>query len=214
MPEPAKIVGDLYVFQRTPITSIDVRDQRATTDEERATWANEPGWARARRARVARISAGRTAYNAGQWATITWRSKVQEVKKHHERELRPGRADAEAARRQLSHHGADPRARRCDRQGSEDSGGAQALLPPMGISSRPFHDEYLPAFNLPHVHSGGYGTARGVRNPTSAWRRSTARGVEYPLLDVLIYATGFQWMGTSTFNMVTGRGGRTQAIGA
>jgi cyclohexanone monooxygenase len=33
-------------------------------------------------------------------------------------------------------------------------------------------------------------------------------GVEYPL-DVLIYATGFQWMGTSTFNMVTGRGGRT-----
>jgi hypothetical protein len=26
---------------------------------------------------------------------------------------------------------------------------------------------------------------------------------------VLIYATGFQWMGTSTFNMVTGRGSRT-----
>src|SRR5581483_930162 len=33
-------------------------------------------------------------------------------------------------------------------------------------------------------------------------------GVEYPL-DVLIYATGFQWMGTSTFNRITGRGGRT-----
>ncbi len=33
-------------------------------------------------------------------------------------------------------------------------------------------------------------------------------GVEYPL-DVLIYATGFQWMATSTFNMITGRGGRT-----
>ena len=30
-------------------------------------------------------------------------------------------------------------------------------------------------------------------------------GVEYPL-DVLIYATGFQWMATSTFNMITGRG--------
>ena len=29
-------------------------------------------------------------------------------------------------------------------------------------------------------------------------------GVEYPL-DVLIYATGFQWMATSTFNMITGR---------
>jgi cation diffusion facilitator CzcD-associated flavoprotein CzcO len=33
-------------------------------------------------------------------------------------------------------------------------------------------------------------------------------GVEYPL-DVLIYATGFQWMATATFNMITGRGGRT-----
>jgi cyclohexanone monooxygenase len=33
-------------------------------------------------------------------------------------------------------------------------------------------------------------------------------GVEYPL-DVLIYATGFQWMATSTFNMVVGRGGQT-----
>ena len=33
-------------------------------------------------------------------------------------------------------------------------------------------------------------------------------GVEYPL-DVLIYATGFQWMATSTFNMIVGRGGRT-----
>ena len=30
-------------------------------------------------------------------------------------------------------------------------------------------------------------------------------GVEYPL-DVLIFATGFQWMATSTFNMITGRG--------
>ena len=33
-------------------------------------------------------------------------------------------------------------------------------------------------------------------------------GKEYPL-DVLIYATGFQWMATSTFNMITGRGGQT-----
>jgi cation diffusion facilitator CzcD-associated flavoprotein CzcO len=32
--------------------------------------------------------------------------------------------------------------------------------------------------------------------------------VEYPV-DVLIYATGFQWMATSTFNMITGRDGRT-----
>ncbi|MFM7120541.1 MAG: flavin-containing monooxygenase, partial [Gammaproteobacteria bacterium] len=63
IPELAKVVSELYVFQRTP-SSVDVRDQRATTDEERATWADEPGWARARRARFAKISAGRSAIQA------------------------------------------------------------------------------------------------------------------------------------------------------
>ena len=49
-----RLSSELYVFQRTP-SSIDVRDQRATTDEERATWAQRarmgPGTARALRAR-------------------------------------------------------------------------------------------------------------------------------------------------------------------
>src|SRR5436190_11753091 len=57
IPELAKIAKELYVFQRTPST-IDVRDQRATTPEEVEQWQNEPGWARARRARFAKISAG------------------------------------------------------------------------------------------------------------------------------------------------------------
>ncbi len=64
IPELAKIVGQLYVFQRTP-SSIDMRDQRATTDEERATWANEPGWARARRAAL-REDLGRSHRHPGQ----------------------------------------------------------------------------------------------------------------------------------------------------
>src|SRR6201747_1551143 len=63
IPEIAKIVKQLYVFQRTPST-IDVRDQRMTTQQEIDTWSNEPGWARARRERLARISSGRTALKA------------------------------------------------------------------------------------------------------------------------------------------------------
>jgi cation diffusion facilitator CzcD-associated flavoprotein CzcO len=63
IPEIAKVVKSLHVFQRTP-SSVDVRDQRATTDAEREAWADEPGWARARRARFAKISAGRTAMQA------------------------------------------------------------------------------------------------------------------------------------------------------
>jgi len=54
IPEIAKVVKSLHVFQRTPST-IDVRDQRATTPEKIETWSKEPGWARARRERLARI---------------------------------------------------------------------------------------------------------------------------------------------------------------
>ncbi|MDP6377585.1 MAG: NAD(P)/FAD-dependent oxidoreductase [Pseudomonadales bacterium] len=46
--EIAKVVKELYVFQRTP-SSIDVRDQGETTQEEIDAWAHEPGWAKARR---------------------------------------------------------------------------------------------------------------------------------------------------------------------
>ena len=47
------------------------------------------------------------------------------------------------------------------------------------------------------------------RGVTEINRRGVVHdGVEYPL-DVLIYATGFSWMATSTFNMVIGRGGRS-----
>jgi cyclohexanone monooxygenase len=84
---------------------------------------------------------------------------------------------------------------------------AAALKPyyPYGCKRPTFHDEFLPTFNLPHVtlvDTAPLGVskinAKGVVHD----------GVEYPL-DVLIYATGFQWMATSTFNMIIGRGGQT-----
>src|SRR3984957_18335402 len=51
IPEIAKVAKELYVFQRTPST-IDVRDQRTTTQEEIDAWQQEPGWAKARRERL------------------------------------------------------------------------------------------------------------------------------------------------------------------
>tara|TARA_B100001996_G_scaffold325745_1_gene271774 strand:- start:1355 stop:2098 length:744 start_codon:yes stop_codon:yes gene_type:complete len=89
----------------------------------------------------------------------------------------------------------------------EDPKTAEALKPyyPYGCKRPTFHDEYLPTFNLPHVHL--VDTApMGVTNINQ--NGVVHEGEEYPL-DVLIYATGFQWMATSTFNMVTGRGGQT-----
>ena len=202
IPELAKVAGELFVFQRTP-SSIDVRDQRATTDEERAAWAAEPGWARARRARFARISAGRTAMKAND-DYLSGKIADFKERKTHERQLTPQEFIAkqldsnfrimEQIRGRVDAIVKDPKT-------------AAALKPyyPYGCKRPTFHDEYLPTFNLPHVHLVDTAPA-GVKQINA--RGVVHDGVEYPL-DVLIYATGFQWMAASTFNMITGRGGVT-----
>jgi cation diffusion facilitator CzcD-associated flavoprotein CzcO len=202
IPELAKIVKELYVFQRTPST-IDVRDQRATTQEEIEAWAKEPGWAKARRARFAKISAGRTAIQANDDYLA---GKVADFKerKEHERRLTPEelvgkQLDAnfrimEQIRARVDAIVKDPKT-------------AEALKPyyPYGCKRPTFHDEYLPTFNRPNVtlvDTAPLGVSHINENGV------VHDGKEYPL-DVLIYATGFQWMATSTFNMVVGRGGRS-----
>ncbi len=202
IPELAKVVKELYVFQRTPST-VDVRNQRETTQEERETWAREPGWARARRARFARISSGRTAilgnddYLAGRVADFKER-------KVHEKPLSP----EELMQKQLNTNFRimEQIRARVD-EIVEDPVTAAALKPyyPYGCKRPTFHDEYLPTFNLPHVHLVDTAPT-GVRAINE--RGVVHDGVEYPL-EVLVYATGFQWMATSTFNTVKGRGGRS-----
>ncbi len=202
IPELARVAGELFVFQRTPST-IDVRDQRATTDDERETWANEPGWARARRARFGRISGGRTAMKANDDYLA---GKVPDFKerKQYERELTV--EELVAKQLETNFRIMEQIRARVDAI-VKDPKTAQALKPfyPYGCKRPTFHDEFLPAFNLPHVHL--VDTApMGVKEINE--RGVVHDGVEYPL-DVLIYATGFQWMATSTFNMITGRDGRT-----
>ncbi len=202
IPEIAKAVKELYVFQRTP-SSIDVRDQRATTDEEIETWKNEPGWARARRARFSKISAGRTAIKAND-DYLAGRVPDFKERKEHERELTPEEminAQLESNFRIMEQIRA-----RVDAI-VEDKKTAEALKPyyPYGCKRPTFHDEYLPTFNLPHVHLVDTAPI-GVQEINE--RGVVHDGVEYPL-DVLIYATGFQWMATSTFNMIRGRDGVT-----
>ena len=200
IPELAKVAGELFVFQRTP-SSIDVRDQRATTDEERAAWAGEPGWARARRARFARISAGRTAMKAND-DYLSGKQDDFKVRKTYERAL----SMEEFVAKQL-----DSNFRLMEQIRArvdaivKDPATAAALKPyyPYGCKRPTFHDEYLPTFNLPHVHLVDTAPT-GVKEINA--RGVVHNGVEYPL-DVLIYATGFQWMAASTFNMIRGAGG-------
>ncbi|MPY92185.1 MAG: SidA/IucD/PvdA family monooxygenase [Acidimicrobiia bacterium] len=202
IPELAKIVEELYVFQRTPST-IDVRDQRATTSEEIDAWSKEPGWAKARRARFSKISAGRTAIKAND-DYLAGRVPDFKERKQHEEGLSP----EQILQKQL-----DANFRIMEQVRArvdaivEDPKTAEALKPyyPYGCKRPTFHDEYLPTFNKPHVTL----VDTAPRGVTEINENGVVHdGTEYPL-DVLIYATGFQWMATSTFNMVTGRGGQT-----
>jgi cyclohexanone monooxygenase len=202
VPELAKIVKELCVFQRTP-SSIDVRDQRETSMEEFEEWAKEPGWAKARRARFAKISQGRTAMKAND-DYLAGRVDDFRDRKQHAEQISP----AELVQKQLdSNFRIMEQIRARVDAIVEDPVTAAALKPyyPYGCKRPTFHDEYLPTFNLPHVHL--VDTApRGVSEINA--QGVVHDGKEYPL-DVLIYATGFQWMATSTFNMIVGREGRT-----
>jgi cyclohexanone monooxygenase len=202
IPELAKIAKELYVFQRTPST-IDVRDQRETTPEEIETWTKEPGWAKQRRARFAKISAGRTAIQANDDYLA---GKVADFKERKEHEHRLSPEDLLEKQLDANFRIMEQIRARVDAI-IEDPKTAEVLKPyyPYGCKRPTFHDEYLPTFNQTNVHlidTAPMGVTRinekGVVHD----------GVEYPL-DVLIYATGFQWMATSTFNMITGREGRT-----
>ena len=166
--------SELYVFQRTPST-IDVRDQRATTPEEIETWANEPGWARARRARFAKISAGRTAIQANDDYLA---GKVADFKerKQHERQADARGADRRSSSTRTS--GSWSRSAPGSTPSSRIPKTAAALKPyyPYGCKRPTFHDEYLPTFNLPHVHL--VDTApMGVQRDQRARRRARRRRV-------------------------------------
>ncbi len=202
IPEIAKVVGELYVFQRTPST-IDVRDQRETTPDEIEQWKHEPGWARARRARFAKISAGRTAMQAND-DYLAGRVPDFKERKQHDRDL----SMDELVEKQLNTNFRIMEQIRARVDAIvEDKATAEALKPyyPYGCKRPTFHDEFLPTFNQPNVHLVDTAPL-GVREINE--RGVVHNGVEYPL-DVLIYATGFQWMATATFNMIRGKSGRS-----
>ena len=202
VPELAKVVGELYVFQRTP-SSVDVRDQRATTPEEIEEWSKTPGWARARRARLAKITSGRSALQ-GHDDFLAGRADDFKERKTHSRKL----TSEELIEKQLdtSFRIMEQIRGRVDAVVT-DPKMAAALKPyyPYGCKRPTFHDEYLPVFNEPHVHLVDVAPL-GVKEINECG--IVHDGLEYPL-DVLIYATGFKWMGTSSFNTIKGRNGQT-----
>ncbi|MDH4144726.1 MAG: NAD(P)/FAD-dependent oxidoreductase [Acidimicrobiia bacterium] len=204
IPELAKVAGQLYVFQRTPST-IDVRDQRATTPEQVEEWKHEPGWAKARRTRFAQLI-GRRALQANDDFLA---GKVEAPGRRRVKEgPRPTREERIQSELQASFRIMEQIRDRIDAI-IEDPKTAAALKPyyPYGCKRPTFHDEYLPTFNLPHVTLVDVAPL-GVQLINE--RGVVHDGVQYDL-DVLVYATGFDFMSRETLGHVRGVDGRTIA---
>ncbi|GAB1258553.1 NAD(P)/FAD-dependent oxidoreductase [Aurantivibrio plasticivorans] len=195
VPELAKVAKSVTVFQRTPST-VDVRDQRETTPEEVEEWSKDPHWARDRRARFSKITTGRTALQGNDDYLSGKVSEIKKPKKHVaeltkeeivQKQLQGNYRLMEQIRGRVDSVVKDPKT-------------AEILKPyyTYGCKRPTFHDEYLPAFNLPQV--------KLVDVAPHGVSRINERGVvhgdtEYPL-DIIAYATGFQWMASATFENI------------
>jgi cation diffusion facilitator CzcD-associated flavoprotein CzcO len=179
IPQLAKTAKELYVFQRTP-SAVGVRDNRPTDEE----WFRglEPGWQAERIENFTHAVTGvqpeKNLVGDG-WTEVMW-VNTQQATDDPEEAAALERSDfetMEALRRRVDSIVEDPET-------------AEKLKPWYGKNCKRvcFHDEYLPAFNLPNVHlvdTDGHGVERVT--PTGA----VVGGVEYPL-DCLIFASGFE----------------------
>jgi cation diffusion facilitator CzcD-associated flavoprotein CzcO len=181
VPELGKNAKELFVFQRTP-SSIDVRDDWPTDPN----WARklQPGWQAKRRERVLAMADGSPEQKA-KMAVISREEKIQKQE------------NANIDYMMRIH-------KRIEKT-VKDTEVADALKPwYMFMCKRPcFHNDYLPAYNLPSVHlvdTHGKGiTQINEKGPVF-------EGKQYEL-DLLIYATGFEVQKTGIYNSIIGKDG-------
>jgi cation diffusion facilitator CzcD-associated flavoprotein CzcO len=178
VPQIARVAKELYVFQRTP-GAVGVRNQQPTDVE----WFQglKPGWQQERIVNFTQAVTGAQPevdlVHDG-WTELMWV------------DTRKADDPAEAAALERSDFESMEAIRRRIDGIVEDPGTAAKLKPYWGKHCKRvcFHDEYLPAFNLPNVHLVDT-DGRGVDSCTP--RGPVVDGVEYPV-DLLIYASGFE----------------------
>ncbi|EXJ76300.1 uncharacterized protein A1O5_00808 [Cladophialophora psammophila CBS 110553] len=190
-PQLARWAKELYVFQRTP-SSVDVRGQRETDlNEWKQKIATHKGWQHDRCDNFLRWSVGQgegedlvndgwthaTSYIGFMGAPHTKPVQPEEVPSHINRLLAIDEQIAKDKRQRIADIVKDPNT-------------AKALTPwyPTWCKRPCFHDDYLPTFNLSHVHlvdTLPNGIERGTKNGL------VVNGKEYPL-DVLVFSTGYR----------------------
>lgn len=186
IPHLAEAAAELYVFQRTP-SAVDFRNNRPTPPDFGTDHA--PGWQRRRRQNFTRILSGEDVdvdlVGDGWTAMFSALTSAHLLKERptmtsRERAVVLERADLDvmdAIRARIDETVADPRA-------------AELLKPWYGRwCKRPcFHDEYLPAFNVP----GTVLVDTDGRGPDAIEGSAVVVGDRRYELDLLIFATGFE----------------------
>jgi cation diffusion facilitator CzcD-associated flavoprotein CzcO len=179
VPQLARAAKEVYVFQRTP-AAVGVRNQQPTDVD----WFRSlgPGWQRERIVNFTQAVTGAQPevdlVHDG-WTEVMWVDTQRAPGSDEEAEAleRSDFETMEAIRRRIDEVVQDP-----------DT--AEKLKPYWGKHCKRvcFHDDYLPAFNLPNVHLVDT-DGRGVDRLTE--HGPVVDGVEYPV-DLLIYASGFE----------------------
>jgi cation diffusion facilitator CzcD-associated flavoprotein CzcO len=179
VPQIARVAKELYVFQRTP-GAVGVRNQQPTDVE----WFQglKPGWQKERIVNFTQaVTGAQPAVDLVHdgWTDVMWVNTQRAADSEEEAEAleRSDFETMEAIRRRVD-------------EIVRDAGTAEKLKPFWGKHCKRvcFHDDYLPAFNLPNVHLVDT-EGRGVDELTP--RCPVVNGVEFPV-DLLIYASGFE----------------------
>jgi len=192
----------LFVFQRTP-SSIDIRNNRATTKDFAEEYLSKPGWQKERQENfysmtMSQKGAPKDLVNDG-WTDIIRNTTIKAIGVMRDAQARAkagdGRSQSDILKEvkrasNLAQYQQMEKIRRRVEVVVDDPGTAEALKPWYNqFCKRPcFHDDYLVTFNRPNVtlvHTNGRGidriTPKGV----------VANGVEYEV-DCIVMATGFE----------------------
>jgi cation diffusion facilitator CzcD-associated flavoprotein CzcO len=189
VPHLAAACRELYVFQRTP-SSVDARGNRPMDPAWFAAASAQPGWQEQWLENfVANMSAGE--WPAHDLVNDGWTDLAKRIRG---RISAPRKGPAGFAELLADFENADfekmseIRAR-VDAMVAEPATAEHLKAWYRQLCKRPcFHDEYLPAYNLPNVHLVDT-DGRGVDQITPAG--PVVAGVEYPV-DCIIYASGFE----------------------
>lgn len=190
VPELAKWAQELYVFQRTP-SAVDSRGQRATDPEWwKKEVANKKGWQRERMDNFSAHMSKVTPLPALNLVDDQWTDGCFQALTGTPGFKTPETIPAYIASLQALDLPHQERLRSRVEEIVKDKATAEKLKPwYYSWCKRPcFHDEYLPAFNLPNVKlidTDGKGVERVTENGVIAQEQQIE-------LDLLIFSTGYK----------------------